>query len=122
MANLVKAKVGLSIFSISILILIPLLESNFNAPVTIKRWGNLTWDDFKGFPIPFSGYGAVISSKVYLEFDSSKSQYVAFAGQHNINSWTKDTSAYGLNHEQYHFNITEIHARLLNEFIASNQS
>ncbi len=123
MANILKAKLGASLFSVSILILIPLLESNFNAPVTITRWGKLTWNDFKGFVPPFSGYGAVISSQVYLEFDSTTSKYIAYAGQNNMRSWTKEattSSNYALNHEQYHFNITELHARLLNEYIAAN--
>jgi hypothetical protein len=123
MANILKAKLGISLFSISILILIPLLESNFNAPVTISRWRNLTWNDFKGFVPPFSGYSAAISSQVYLEFDSATSKYIAYAAQNNMRSWTKEktmSSSYALNHEQYHFNITEIHARLLNEYIAAN--
>ena len=123
MANILKAKLGVSLLSVSILILIPLLESNFNAPVTIRRWGKLTWNDFKGFVPPFSGYGAAISSQVYLEFDSATSKYIAYAGQNNMRSWTKEkttVSHYALNHEQYHYNITEIHARLLNEYIAAN--
>jgi len=123
MANLLKAKLGVSLFSISILIIIPLLESNFNAPVIIKRWELLTWNDFNGITPPFSGYGAAISSQVYLEYDSAISKFIAYAGQNNIRSWTKEktrASDYALNHEQYHFNITELHARLLNEYIEAN--
>src|SRR5687768_9769572 len=123
MANFLKAKLAVSAFSVSIIILVALLDSNFNAPVTIKRWSKLTWNDFQGFPRPFSGYGAVIGSQVYLEFDSASSKYVAYAGQNNLVSWTKETtknSDYALNHEQYHFNITELHARLLNEYIEAN--
>jgi hypothetical protein len=124
MANLVKTKTGLSIFSVSILILIPLFESNFNAPVVIKRWSKLTWDDFQGFIQPFSRYEAAISSAIYLEYDSSRQTYHAYAGQNNVRSWAKKNSNgyldYTLNHEQHHFNITELHARQLNQYISEN--
>lgn len=81
----------------------------------------MTWDDFRGIPQPFSSYGAAISSTVYLEYDSSTSHHFAYAGQNDIGSWTKpDQSDYALNHEQYHFNITEVHARLLNKYITDN--
>lgn len=123
MENILKFKLGLSLFSISILTLLPLLRTNFNAPVTIKRWGELTWDDFQGIVKPFTGYAAVISSRVYLEYDSLNATYKAYAGQNNMWSWTKEStthSDYALNHEQYHFNITEVHARIMNEYIVAN--
>lgn len=123
MASLLKPKLGISVFSITILILIPLLESNFNAPVTIKRWSKLTWDDFQGFVQPLSKYEAVIASSVYLEYDSVHKRFHAYAGQNNIRSWAKRSRPdqdYELNHEQYHFNITELHARRLNHYIAEN--
>jgi hypothetical protein len=123
MGNFLKLKLGIALFSISILVLIPLLKSNFNAPVTIKRWGKLSWDDFQGFTVPFSGYAAAISSTVYLEFDSASSKFHAYAGQHNIQSWKRsklNSPNYSLNHEQYHFNITELHARIFNEYIDAN--
>ena len=123
MANTLKLKVGISLFSITILTLIPLIRSNFNAPVTIKRWAALTWDDFQGIVKPFTGYAAAISSQVYLEYDSLTASYIAFAGQNNMRSWTRQSttsSDYTLNHEQYHFNITELHARIMNAFIWDN--
>lgn len=120
MANLLKLKVGIAAVSISIIIMIPLMESNFNAPVRIKRWSALTWDDFQGFVRPFSTYEAVISSDVYLDYDSTSKSYRAYAGQHNVASWAKmeaGNSDYLLGHEQYHFNITEVHARKMNRII-----
>lgn len=123
MANLLKPKIGISVFSISILILVPLLESNFNTPITIKRWSKLTWDDFQGFVQPFTKYEAAIASAVYLEYDSIQKRFYAYAGQNNVRSWAKRSrpnQEYELNHEQYHFNITELHARKLNEYIAEN--
>lgn len=121
MANYVKAKVGVSALSISIIILIPLLKSNFNTPVTIKRWSELTWNDFQGLVRPFSKYDAAISSAVYLEYDSTEGRYYAYAGQNNVWSWVNESKGeYLLNHEQYHFNITELHARKLNDYIEEN--
>src|SRR5688572_18826003 len=110
MASFLKVKIGVSLFSIFIIIIIPLLQSNFNATATIKRWSKLSWTDFKGIPRPFTQSGAAISSDILLEYDSGSSQFIAYAGQNNMRSWTEmDTLAiYGLNHEQYHFNITEL--------------
>ncbi|MCG8532350.1 MAG: hypothetical protein MI749_17050 [Desulfovibrionales bacterium] len=91
--------------------------------MTIKKWQTLTWEDFQGIPKPFTGWAAGISSDIYLEYDSLKQQYIAFAGQNNQQSWTKEStknSDYALNHEQYHFNITEIHARKMNRYIQEN--
>jgi len=123
MARALKVKIAIGCLAIFILVLIPLLDTKFFAQVTIKRWGQLSWHDFKGIVPPFTSYGAGISSKVYLEYDSSRRKYFAYAGQNNIRSWVKDTAQqndYGLNHEQYHFNITELHARMLNDYIERN--
>ncbi len=123
MANLVKTKASISLLSLSILVLVPMLESNFYAPVTIKRWTKLDWNDFQGLPQVFSRFGAAISSTVYLEYDSAAKSYRAYAGQDNMRSWVREHtkgSDYSLNHEQYHFNITELCARQVNRFIEDN--
>lgn len=120
MARSLKVKIGITGFAIIILLGIPLLDNSFFAPVTIKRWEKLSWDDFQGIPQPFSSYEAAIASAVYLEYDSTKERFHAYAGQNNIGSWAKRSrpgQEYALNHEQYHFNITELHARKLNEYI-----
>lgn len=123
MANFVKSKIGVSIACVGVLALIPLLRNNFNAPPSFTRWGNpITWKDFAGVPRYFSRYDAGISSTIYLAYDSTLRQYYAYAAQDNNYSWARpdlqdSTDAYLLNHEQYHFNITEIHARMLNNYI-----
>lgn len=112
-----KFKVFLTVISLIILTFIPLFKSNFSAPVTIKRWDALTWEDFQGIAKPFTGFSAGINSYIYLEFDSLKSKYYSFAGQNNQRSWRKRNiydEDYVLNHEQYHFNISELHSRRLN--------
>jgi hypothetical protein len=121
MARYLKTKIGISVFSISIIVLTPLLESNFNTPATTKRWSKLSWEDFQGFVPFFSDYDAAISSTVYLEYDSLNNYFYAYAGQRNVESWVKKADNinldYLLNHEQYHFNITEIFARRMNAYI-----
>ena len=122
---MVRIKTIITALSLFIIILIPLLRNSFYLPAEIKRWSQLEWDDFKGIVRPFTQYGAAIHSKVYAEYDSIKGKYVAYAGQNNRRSWVKNsTKNYesSLRHEQYHFNITEYHARLLNEELQSNDS
>lgn len=121
MANSLKVKMAIA--GVAVLVLIPLLQTKFFAPVTIKRWGKVSWDDFQGIPQPFSSYEAGISSSIYLEYDSSKGRYVAYAGQNNVQSWARRSQQeqdYLLNHEQYHFNITQLHAQKLNDYIEKN--
>lgn len=126
MANFVKTKVTASVISLAVLAMIPLLYNNFNAPSAFTRWGKpITWDNFAGVTRHFSQYDAAISSDVYLEYDSAAGKYYAFAAQNHNASWAKPfvrdtTDVYELNHEQYHFNITEIHARKMNTFILAN--
>lgn len=120
MSRALKIKLFISGLSLLILILIPLIKNNFNAPVSMIRWRNLTWNDFQGFTKPFSGWGAVINSNLYLEFDSVRGQFACYAAMNNQQSWTKKSSMrsdYLLRHEQYHFNISEYFARLLNQWI-----
>lgn len=120
MSNLLKSKLILLLGSITILVFLPLLRSNFNAPVLFHKWKQLTWDDFQGFAKPFTSWAAGINSNVYVEYDSSKTKYIAYAAMNNQLSWKKKDateSNYLLNHEQYHFNLTEYFSRKLNEII-----
>jgi hypothetical protein len=125
MGDPMKFKIFLTVISLITLTFIPLIKSNFGAPVTIKRWDILTWEDFQGIAKPFTGFAAGINSYIYLEFDSLKSTYYAFAGQNNQRSWRKRNIVgedYVLNHEQYHFNISEVHARRLNTKLVSENA
>lgn len=86
----------------------------------MHRWKELGWDDFQGFVKPFTGSGAGIGSDVFIEFDSIQGKFSAYAAMNNQSSWKRKeaiNSKYLLNHEQYHFNITEYHARKLNQLI-----
>lgn len=117
-----KIKIILITFSISVLTFIPLMKSNFGAPVTMKKWAPLSWDDFQGVARPFSAYAAAITSYIYLDYDSINEKYMAYSAQNNQKSCVKSKlyyPEYVLNHEQYHFNISEVHARMLNKQLDS---
>jgi hypothetical protein len=119
-SSLLKSKLIIILGAIIILILVPAFKSNFNAPVTFYEWKQLDWNDFQGFVKPFTGWGAGISSNVYVDYDSTNSGYRAYAAMNNQLSWKKSSSTesdYLLNHEQYHFNISEFLARKLNRII-----
>lgn len=122
MENTLKLKLWFFFGSLCFLTFLNLYENNFYKKVTISKWRQLEWVDFQGTITPFTQYDAGITSELYLETDSA-GQYRAYAGQNSQKSWVRNTAAESLEllkHEQYHFNVTEIFARKLNEFIASN--
>lgn len=112
-----RKKIIIIIISCFLLVILTLLRTSFYAPVTYSEWKDLTWEDFKGVPVIFTGWGAAISSNIYTKYDSAEKTYVAYSLMNHQKSWKKLSyagSEYTLNHEQYHFNLTESYARLLN--------
>lgn len=79
------------------------------------RYRTLTWDDFNGLRKPFTGWGAQIDSNVFIEFDSLENRFRAFSAMNASTSWKKSEklSEYLLNHEQYHFDLTQYYALIL---------
>ncbi len=74
----------------------------------------LKWTDFKGRPERSQPYEAIsfcsIESKVSQL--NNEAEFEMIAKFDKTKSWTKtDTSAHILNHEQRHFDITEIYTR-----------
>jgi hypothetical protein len=123
MANLIKPKIFTTIVSIGLTILLYSIDKNFYEHNIQKRWEEpLNWNDFTGKVDPFSQYDASVASSVYLEFDSISKIFKAYAAQINVISWARESERSDdlLNHEQYHFNITEYHARLMNKYISEN--
>ncbi|QDH77807.1 hypothetical protein FKX85_01595 [Echinicola soli] len=120
MSNFLKYKLATISLSLTILALIPLFSSSFNAPNKWEKWRALTWDDFRGVAKPFSKWGATIQSNVFVEYDSVENQYKAYSAMNQNHSWKsrpRYLSDYLLNHEQYHFNITEYFSRKMNWLI-----
>ncbi|MBD0404783.1 hypothetical protein [Flammeovirga sp. EKP202] len=122
MATITKIKIGIIVFTLSIILSIKLIANNFYKPHIINDWKQLEWSNFQGIPKPFSIYTAAIVSDIKLVEDStSEHKFYAKAFQNETLSWlnkndtTSENSAYILKHEQYHFNITEIFARNLNQ-------
>lgn len=85
---------------------------------------DVTWDDFKGrapsrtpyiamtwsaIRFSFSGEGSVVNVSVETVFDPKQ-------------SWKKkDVTDYILNHEQGHFDLTEVHSRMLRKEIQESK-
>lgn len=118
-------RVKIIIISVSIVIIsiTILFRTNFYKESTYTRWRAISWEDFQGFPVLFTGWGAAISSNIYVEYDTLKSIHVAYAAMNNQKSWKKlsfEGSEYTLRHEQYHFNLTESFARLMNTQIKND--
>lgn len=123
MAPVVKTKIVLILFSIVTLVALSAMRRSLREATKIKPWGKITREDFQGVVPLFSRYAAAIATNVYLEYNPTDSTYVAYAGQVNTNSWYRSSnhdSPYLLAHEQYHFNITELHARKMNDYIREN--
>lgn len=125
MANFVKRKLVVSGISLTVILLSLGLRHSFRFTSEIKYWSDsITWSDFRGFAPPLTKYDAGISSKLVIEYDSSLNQYKAYAIMNQSKSWFKEDvdslTEDLLRHEQYHFNLTEACARLMNTFITDN--
>ncbi|RYF91460.1 MAG: hypothetical protein EOO03_01310 [Chitinophagaceae bacterium] len=81
---------------------------------------SLVWKDFKGAPVASSPAAAITASgfgyKASIEDAGNKGQLKigVYCYFNKNNSWVKQgkTSAYILNHEQHHFNISYLAAKL----------
>lgn len=87
----------------------------------------LTWDDFKGVPNRSSGFVASTNSGMSFSFSYSENNevgtvtYSVVANFYPKLSWTltEKDNLYILEHEQTHFDITELHARKLRKELVS---
>jgi len=87
----------------------------------------LSWADFKGNPNGNGNFGASASSGISQSYEINnkgildKSETTVVAHFYPEYSWyrAKDTTARLLKHEQTHFDITEVHARMLRARIQS---
>lgn len=88
----------------------------------------LSWNDFKGDLILAKNYPdenvALTSSGIYYKFgfDGYKTYYKVFAFFSPKQSWVKPNgkNPYHLNHEQLHFDITELYARKIRKTLSEN--
>ncbi len=98
-----------------LLIFLPFVISGEDHLIDWTDSRKLTWEDFKGSPDVNSQMVALTSSTIKVEFGFSDKLFT-----HSIRcsfnkqkSWVTRKNDYILNHEQGHFDITEIHARIL---------
>lgn len=108
----------LKFFLLSVLVLFPLNDSEKMAWSEDRK---LTWEDFQGKPDRAANYVASTNSGITFSYSISEEN-----GERELDwtvqshfypklSWFKKekVSEYILNHEQTHFDITELHARKL---------
>ncbi len=120
MTNYSKYKIGLLSFSTFILLYIFAFENAFFSTSIINNWQKLSWNDFDGIVQPFNKHSASIHADIYIKYDSVNKNFIAYSGQNNKLSWKKNglgNDTLLLHHEQYHFNITEYHSRLMNKYL-----
>lgn len=102
-----------------LLLILPLL-SILPADENLIEWSpsrKLKWDDFKGTPSPTSNNAALTNSSITVEFGyNNKGLTHSIKCRFNKSlSWGRIKNDYILNHEQGHFDIAEIHARILHK-------
>lgn len=88
----------------------------------------LTWQDFKAAPVTGTDFGAATSAGFsYQSLPGPLFSRIKFVVKNTFNcelSWVNpkhNTNAYLLSHEQLHFDICEVHARLLRKKFAGNK-
>lgn len=106
-----------------LLIVVPFLLS-FVIEDNLIEWNasrKLTWADFQGKPDPSSDNAALTNSNINVEFGFTDKMFT-----HSIRcsfnkdkSWVKLKNDHILNHEQGHFDITEVYARILHKELSA---
>jgi hypothetical protein len=98
-----------------LLVLLPFVISGDDHLIDWSASRKLTWDDFQARPDVNSPMVALTSSTIKIEFGFNDKLFT-----HSIScrfnkqkSWVTRKNDYILKHEQGHFDITEIHARIL---------
>ncbi|HEY0680458.1 MAG TPA: DUF922 domain-containing protein [Chitinophagaceae bacterium] len=105
-------------FSKLFIILIFALATMNNNPAGLVDWNperRLTWEDFKGKPDPSTGNAALTSTSINIDYSYNKRElkYSIRCQFDPTKSWGRVRNNHILGHEQAHFDIAEIHARLL---------
>lgn len=97
---------------------------NFSSAIIWNDSIKLTWNDFKAKPIPNAAEAAMTASSMEFSYNTKNSKifWQVKVKFFPLLSWTnpKKQSDYILNHEQLHFNITELYARLLRKRLTEN--
>lgn len=105
-----------------------LLLLSLSAPAQIQsdsdedllKWSatrKLTWADYKASPDPNSDAAASTTTYLGIEYnmDNNSFGYKITSTFSKTRSWGRHKDAYILSHEQGHFDIAELYARILNK-------
>jgi hypothetical protein len=114
---------------IKVLLIVVLYTSFSNEKIAWSNEVKLTWEDFKGRPDRSSPFVAMTNSGIVFSYQvTSKNGNLSLTTEvearfHPKMSWYKPEKVnnHVLQHEQGHFNITEIHARKLKKAFAAYQ-
>jgi len=95
--------------------------SSNNDELYWSKTRQLAWSDFHGKIPDSTGLSAGVSVKLKLRYEINKKlifvNLICFLAKNEC--WYKDTTNYVLNHEQTHFNIGELTARMMRKQIDS---
>lgn len=96
--------------------------------ISWKEHQQLTWEDFQGSPQRGSRYAASASTGIHFTYSYSSGkeiqlQYSVTSFFNKNESWVlpERADANLLGHEQTHFDITELHARILRKRLAEKK-
>lgn len=121
-------KILLSVFLYSLLnaahALPPRGSEEYKTFFTWNENHKLKWSDFQAVPVPNSSESAMTASSVEFSYFTRGNQvsWEVTAKYFPKLSWSKrsDQSDYILQHEQGHFDITELYARMFRKQLAEN--
>ncbi|MBC3542358.1 DUF922 domain-containing protein [Rufibacter sediminis] len=97
----------------------PIASVRADIPWAVQK--RLTWDDFAGDPSPTNQHHALTSTNMEMKVkcENNKLKFKVDAVFKPKESWTRNrTSTLLLAHEQLHFDLTELHARILRKRLA----
>ncbi len=91
---------------------------NKDKPESLVDWSaerRLTWSDFQGKPDPSTGNAALTSTSINIDYSYNQKElrYTIRCQFDPAKSWGRVRNEHILGHEQAHFDIAEVHARLL---------
>ena len=123
--SIMKKVFGIISFIVATLIL---FNSNTAAP-DIVYWdehGELTWDDFKGYPAYEKENISALTASGIVQYTGCKEGRITYMVQayfERNESWVKSEALtdYHLAHEQLHFDITELYARKIRKALAERR-
>jgi len=97
--------------------LLVMLQENEDDFIDWHQDRKLVWADFKGTPETGLDRAALSSIKITADFSFRNTvfSWKIYCRFNRKKSWGKVKTAYILQHEQAHFDITEIHARRLHQ-------